>query len=271
VASSAWWQSSWLASCCTLYGSGLYLQSIQRCVAGFMVNTLARATVIKPYVFSAWPGFKESISKRVWWRPCLVWSRHCLHSRRGVPLERTHGNASSGAKGVELNGTTLESANSCCKREGRTNHNPTALPLTRQNPWWETGGPHQPQPNGANPDTAESMVGNERTALLDGLPLRHHDHFDNCSHLPQDFVAECFPFSRPLCARPLVFRRKLQCQPVRGVNTRDECHWSHACKSFKRASVGTNGILECKFLSKNEHRASTRLLAAIELSSSSPP
>ena len=37
---------------------------------------------------------------------------------------------------------------------------------------------------------------------------------------------------------------------VRGVNTRDECHWSHACKSFKRAGVGNNGILDCKFLSK---------------------
>jgi hypothetical protein len=39
------------------------------------------------------------------------------------------------------------------------------------------------------------------------------------------------------------------------VNTREECHWSHACSSFKRAGVGTNGILECKFLSKNAHRA----------------
>jgi hypothetical protein len=25
-----------------------------------------------------------------------------------------------------------------------------------------------------------------------------------------------------------VFGRKLQYQPVRGVNTREECHWSHA-------------------------------------------
>jgi hypothetical protein len=37
-------------------------------------------------------------------------------------------------------------------------------------------------------------------------------------------------------------------------NTRDECHRSHTCKSFKRAGVGTNGILECKFLSKNARR-----------------
>jgi hypothetical protein len=28
---------------------------------------------------------------------------------------------------------------------------------------------------------------------------------------------------------PSVFGRKLQCQPVRGVNFREECHWSHAC------------------------------------------
>jgi hypothetical protein len=31
------------------------------------------------------------------------------------------------------------------------------------------------------------------------------------------------------------------------VNFREECHWSHACMSFKRAGVGSNGILECKF------------------------
>ena len=47
----------------------------------------------------------------------------------------------------------------------------------------------------------------------------------------------------------------LQRQLIRGVHTREECHWSHACKSFKRADVGTNGILKCKILSKNEHRA----------------
>jgi hypothetical protein len=55
-------------------------------------------------------------------------------------------------------------------------------------------------------------------------------------------------------AVPSVFERNLQCQPVRGVNTREECHWSHTCKSFKRAGVGTNCILECNFLSKNAHR-----------------
>jgi hypothetical protein len=32
---------------------------------------------------------------------------------------------------------------------------------------------------------------------------------------------------------PSVFGRNLQCQPVRGVNTREECHWPHACKSFQ--------------------------------------
>jgi hypothetical protein len=34
------------------------------------------------------------------------------------------------------------------------------------------------------------------------------------------------------------------------VKTREKCHRSHACKSFKRAGVETNGILECKSLSK---------------------
>jgi hypothetical protein len=32
------------------------------------------------------------------------------------------------------------------------------------------------------------------------------------------------------------------------VTSREECHWSHACKSFKQAGLGTNGILECKFM-----------------------
>ena len=46
------------------------------------------------------------------------------------------------------------------------------------------------------------------------------------------------------------------------VATRDKCHWSHAWQRFKRRSkgVGTNGIFECKLLSKNAHRtaAATR-------------
>jgi hypothetical protein len=57
--------------------------------------------------------------------------------------------------------------------------------------------------------------------------------------------------------RPSVLRHNLQCQPVRGVNFREECHWSHACKSFKRTYVGTNDILECKILSENAHRTQT--------------
>jgi hypothetical protein len=32
--------------------------------------------------------------------------------------------------------------------------------------------------------------------------------------------------------------------PVRAVNSREECHWSNACKSFKRTCAGSNGILE---------------------------
>jgi hypothetical protein len=49
---------------------------------------------------------------------------------------------------------------------------------------------------------------------------------------------------------PLVFGRNFQCQPVRGVHTREEWHWSQACKRFTRTCVGTNGMLECKFRSK---------------------
>jgi hypothetical protein len=45
---------------------------------------------------------------------------------------------------------------------------------------------------------------------------------------------------------PSVFGRNLQCEPVRGVGTREEWHWSHACKSFKRSNgVKLNDNLEC--------------------------
>jgi hypothetical protein len=44
-------------------------------------------------------------------------------------------------------------------------------------------------------------------------------------------------------------------EPVRGVSTREECHWSHACKSFKRSNhAKLNGTLECKFLSETPTR-----------------
>jgi hypothetical protein len=49
---------------------------------------------------------------------------------------------------------------------------------------------------------------------------------------------------------PSVFEHNLQCEPVRKVETREECHWSHV----KRAGVGTNGILDGTFLSENAHR-----------------
>jgi hypothetical protein len=55
---------------------------------------------------------------------------------------------------------------------------------------------------------------------------------------------------KPRWRCPSAFRHNLQCQLVRRVNFREECHWSHACKSFKRICVGSNGILECKFLSE---------------------
>jgi hypothetical protein len=53
---------------------------------------------------------------------------------------------------------------------------------------------------------------------------------------------------------PSVVGHNLQCQPVRGVDTRQDCYWSHAWKNFKRTCVGSNGILECISLSKNAHR-----------------
>ena len=41
---------------------------------------------------------------------------------------------------------------------------------------------------------------------------------------------------------PLLFGRNVQCQPVRGANTREDCHWSHMWQSFKRSKgVKLNG------------------------------
>jgi hypothetical protein len=54
-----------------------------------------------------------------------------------------------------------------------------------------------------------------------------------------------------------VLRRSLRCQPVRGVNTREECHRAHACKSFKQAGVETDGqTRELTNPSANAHHAS---------------
>jgi hypothetical protein len=67
---------------------------------------------------------------------------------------------------------------------------------------------------------------------------------------------------------PSEIGRNLQCELVKGVNTREECHWSHAWQRFKRSKgVKLNGILECNFLSKNAHRTVTRP-ANVEMSSS---
>jgi hypothetical protein len=39
------------------------------------------------------------------------------------------------------------------------------------------------------------------------------------------------------------------------MNTREECHWSHPWRRFKRGKgVKLNGILECNFLSENAQR-----------------
>jgi hypothetical protein len=54
------------------------------------------------------------------------------------------------------------------------------------------------------------------------------------------------------------FGRNIQCEPVRKeAGTREECHWfSHLlASSFKQEGVGTNGIIECEFLSEKVHRA----------------
>jgi hypothetical protein len=61
---------------------------------------------------------------------------------------------------------------------------------------------------------------------------------------------------------PSACGRSLPCQPVRGANTQEERHWSHAWQRFKRSKgVKLNDILECKMLIKKEDRTLTDLEA----------
>jgi hypothetical protein len=56
--------------------------------------------------------------------------------------------------------------------------------------------------------------------------------------------------------RPLVFGPNLQCELVRKVDAREECHWSHALQELQASRhMGSNGILECKLLSENVLRS----------------
>jgi hypothetical protein len=58
-------------------------------------------------------------------------------------------------------------------------------------------------------------------------------------------------FCAAIC--PSVFGRNLQCKLVREMNSeRNAIGYTHL--RFKRTCVGSNGILECKFLSENAHR-----------------
>jgi hypothetical protein len=63
-------------------------------------------------------------------------------------------------------------------------------------------------------------------------------------------LQEQFTKSPPDTTGPSVFGRNLQCQLVRNVDTREERHRSHECSLQAEQRPGTNGILECKNLSK---------------------
>ena len=67
-----------------------------------------------------------------------------------------------------------------------------------------------------------------------------------------------------------MFQHNSQRQPVTGLDTREEWLLSHACKSFKLASLGSNGKLQAnklgiqwyprvQFLIKNAHRTRRNL------------
>jgi hypothetical protein len=80
-----------------------------------------------------------------------------------------------------------------------------------------------------------------RTTLQDRSAVPHHRRLRK----PRPWVCtECGPTLHtnvpagwvvvgrqvePVCCVPSVFGRNLQCQPVRRVDTQEECHWSHAC------------------------------------------
>jgi hypothetical protein len=115
-----------------------------------------------------------------------------------------------------------------------------------------------PQPERSEVDRVESishwisvgLLQRSLRAAVSGIAQR----CIGCGRADPAFVANFFLDCSTILEAPSVFGRNLRCQPVRGVNTRDECHWAHACKSFKRAGVEINGILECEFLPENAHR-----------------
>jgi hypothetical protein len=73
----------------------------------------------------------------------------------------------------------------------------------------KTRSAQQPQPDDVNPNTAESMV-------------------KTCTVPSSDGALQASSEAVP-AGLPSVFGRNLQCQQVRGVDFREECHWAHAC------------------------------------------
>jgi hypothetical protein len=71
------------------------------------------------------------------------------------------------------------------------------------------------------------------------------------------------PQSNPVI--PSVFGRNLQCQLVRGVDTREECHWSHAC-SLQANMRGIQWHPRVYISVRNAHRT-----AALVIQHSSTP
>jgi hypothetical protein len=68
----------------------------------------------------------------------------------------------------------------------------------------------------------------------------------------------CRPQTTP--PYPSAFGRNVQCEPVR-TWTPERNAIVHTHVRFKRAGVGPNGILECKFLAKNAHRTSSTFVS----------
>jgi hypothetical protein len=52
---------------------------------------------------------------------------------------------------------------------------------------------------------------------------------------------------------PSVFESNLQCQPVRGWNTREECHWPHAC-SLQASRRGNQWHLRIRRIRRKTHK-----------------
>jgi hypothetical protein len=164
------------------------------------------------------------------------------------------------------------SAKFCLKTQTPySSRNPMLLTLTQQNPWLKTRTvPYE--------KTCPRMLGRRTRRRQQGCQSSAH-----CTHPGSaGTMSHHTPPRRALtlrtasgtskqcsrddswpwwCAAKLnhlrafsVSERFMMTTVVSSGRSREEWHWSHAWQSFKRTCVGSNGILECRFVPENAHR-----------------